>query len=527
MIRTQKRICGLLLLMAAIVFVIFIFPNARATENLAMVQMFQPDEAAPLPYVLKMIAPAETLEKALRAFVFYDYYYYGFPYFSLSALTLLPLQWLGRLGEIPLVILLLRQVVNVLPLLAALLLLVYMQDGFRTYRSPILFGFLLTVPAVVWNNLWWHPDGLVTLLVVLVLFFLQRDRLQFGWNFLLAAVLTGVATATKLVGAYFFLAVGLTLLLGWIKKVPLKRLVLMALAYLLVMGVAFVAANPFLISGWARTAYIYIFNKQRAVLAEGYGVVYETGLKAAWPYVRQYYGGAFLVLTALGTAIFGAWRGSQRLLYGLILAWFLPMSVVVLFITHFKFQYWLPVALPLFSSLVVLLPQKWEWKWWKNWQSYLRMALLTGLLVQAGLFIRSDVQDFNTYLRRADGNERIQFYGEAVDALRTLPQTNLSVYYDYRLYVPGEPGWLLANHYDLLDYNFIQVNNFGALLLLQDRINDYLNPNVSGIAPETFALNQQFYRDADNETLSGYRLAFRSEVGLVYVREDLYLKYIK
>jgi hypothetical protein len=95
MTRTQKRIFGLLLLMAAVVFVIFIFPNARATDNLAMVQMFQPDEAAPLPYVFNMIAPAESLEKALRAFVFYDYYYYGFPYFSLSALTLLPLQWLG------------------------------------------------------------------------------------------------------------------------------------------------------------------------------------------------------------------------------------------------------------------------------------------------------------------------------------------------------------------------------------------------------------------------------------------------
>jgi hypothetical protein len=523
MICTQKRIFGLLLLMAVMVFVIFIFPNARATENLAMVQMFQPDEAAPLPYILKMIAPAESLGKALRAFVFYDYYYYGFPYFSLSALTLLPLQWLGKLGEMPLVILLLRQVVSVLPLLAALLLLVYMQDRFRTYRSPILFGFLLTVPAVVWNNLWWHPDGLVTLLVVLVLFFLQRDRLHFGWNFLLAATLTGVATATKLVGAYFFLAVGLTLLLGLIKKVPLKRLILMALAYLLVMGVAYVAANPFLLSGWARTAYINIFNKQRSLLAEGYGVVYETGLKAAWPYVRQYYGGAFLVLTALGTAIYGAWRGSQRLLYGLILAWFMPMSVTVLLITHFKFQYWLPVALPLFSCLIVFLPEKWEWKWQKNWQSYLRMALLAGLLVQAGLFIRSDVQDFSTYLQRADGNERIQFYGEAVDALSPLPQTNLSVYYDYRLYVPGEPGWLLANNYELLDYQYIQQNQFGVLLLLQQRINDYLQPSVTGIDPQAFILNQQFYRDANNGTVTGYRLAYRDAVGLVYVREDLYI----
>ena len=57
---------------------------------------------------------------------------------------MLPLQWLGRLGDMPLVMLVLRQFISVLPMLAALLLLVYMQDGFRTYRSPVLFAFLLS-----------------------------------------------------------------------------------------------------------------------------------------------------------------------------------------------------------------------------------------------------------------------------------------------------------------------------------------------------------------------------------------------
>jgi len=53
----------------------------RPRRTLAMVQIFQPDEAAPLPYVLKMIAPAPSLNLALRHFIFYDYYYYGFPVF--------------------------------------------------------------------------------------------------------------------------------------------------------------------------------------------------------------------------------------------------------------------------------------------------------------------------------------------------------------------------------------------------------------------------------------------------------------
>ena len=182
MTSTQKHIFALLLFMAVAAFALFTWPNAVASQNLSMVQMFQPDEAAVLPYVQQMITPAPTLNLALRHFVFYEYYYYGFPYFGASAMLLLPLRWLGLLGNISLVMLILRQFISVLPMLAALLLLVYMQDGFRSYRSPVLFAFLLAVPAVVQNNLWWHPDGIAFLLVVLTLFFLKRDNLRFGWS---------------------------------------------------------------------------------------------------------------------------------------------------------------------------------------------------------------------------------------------------------------------------------------------------------------------------------------------------------
>ena len=130
----------------------------------------------------------------------------------------------------------------------------------------------------------------------------------------------------------------------------------MGLAFILVMGAAYLIANPFLLSHWARTAYGYILHKQTGLLAEGYGVVYEKGLAAAWPLIHESYGELIFLVIALGAAVWGAWRGQQRLLHGLILAWFVPITIVVLWVTHFKFQYWMPAALPLFSSLVVLLP---------------------------------------------------------------------------------------------------------------------------------------------------------------------------
>ena len=355
----QKLIFALLMVMTVATFILIGLPNNAASQNLAMVQMFEPDEAVLLPYVFDMLAPAPSLNQSLRNFIFYEYYYYGFPFFGLSALALLPLKWLGMLNNIPLVMLVLRQVISVLPMLAALLLLVYMQDHFRTYRSPLMFAFLISIPAVLQNNFWWHPDGIIILMAVLVIFFLHRDNLRFGRNFVFAAVICGVATATKLIGVYFFLAVSLTLLAGLVyKKSSLKKLTLMALVFLLVMAISFIIANPFLLSHWARSAYLSTFNIQLDVLSSGYGIIYEKGLAAAWPLIHKYYGEAVFIFAALSAALWGLWRGKQRGLYGLILSWFLPVSVVVLWVTHFKFQYWLPVALPLFSCLHIIFPEK-------------------------------------------------------------------------------------------------------------------------------------------------------------------------
>jgi hypothetical protein len=530
---TQKRIFALLVVVSIAYFFIFALTNAVASQNLSMVQMFQPDEAAPMPYIFQMIAPVSTLNLTLRHFVFYDYYYYGFPYFASSALLILPLQWMGRLSETPLVMLLLRQMISVLPMLAALLLLVYMQDDFRSYRSPVIFILLLSVPAVIQNNLWWHPDGLTFFFVVLTLFFLKKDNLHFGWDFLIAAIFSGIATAIKLVGVYFFLAVGLTLLLGLLlKRVSWKRIVGMAVAYLFVMGLSFLAANPFFLSHWARTAYGYIFNKQTWLLAEGYGVVYDKGLAAAWPLINESFGGLAFLCIALGAAIWGAWKGPHRLNHALVLAWLLPLSVVVFFLTHFKFQYWMPVALPLISSVVILLPENWSKLWVTQSPRLsviisisLRIIFLIMVFVQFVLFLRGDVQLFSSDLNRARNNQRIQFYSVVEQKLAPIPPGPLLVYYDYRLYVPETSGWKLSTNYDLLEYGYIKQNNFDVLLLLQQRILDYINPDAVGIDPNLFALNQQFYTDAENGAINGYHLVYRDTLGLIFVRDDLYVQY--
>lgn len=530
----EKRIISIItIVIALLVFFASILPNSRASENIAMVQVFQPDESAPLPYLFNMIAPADSISQSLRNFIFYKYYFYGFPYFGISALLLLPLKWTGNLTNIPLVMLVLRQFVSVLPMLIGLLLLVYMQDQFHTYRSPLLLVFLLSVPAVVANNLWWHPDGIVFLLVVLTLFFLWRDNLRLGRNFLLAAVMCGIATSAKLMGVYFFLAVLLVIVLGLIKKkTTWKKAAGMGLAFIFIVAASFVIANPFLLSHWARTEYFDIFRRQTSLLSEGYGVVYEKGFQTAWPTVHDYFGGSLLLIIVVGAAIRGSIRGDRQFLQRLILAWCLPVTVVVLCVTHFKFQYWIPAGLPLFSTLIVLLPDKWHFKISNLKQKYLPLAVkvISGIALilvtlQLVIFMRNDVQRFNAYVHRAEQNARIGFYDQVRVSLTPLSNIPLHVYYDYRLYMPATPGWTTETSYELLDYSFIQAGNFDVLVLLEQRIKDYLNPNVEGIDPVGFVLNQAFYGDAEKGAIADYHLVYRNDTGLVFVKTELFQKY--
>jgi len=518
----NKFILISLFFISILVLAIFYFPNSVASENISMVQMFEPDEAAPFSYLMRMIAPVDGVEQTLRNFVFYEYYYYGFPHFALSAISILPLRWIGQLENIQLIFLILRLSISIIPMMLGLLLLAYMQDGFRTYRSVVLYCFLLAIPAVVSNNYWWHPDGLCVLFSTLVIYLIWKDSLRFGWNFFLAAVINGILIATKLVGLYFFLAVGLALILGFIdKKIGFRKLIGRAISYIGVMAVSFVAANPFLLSGWARTAYRNIFFKQTELLSEGYGIVYEKGLSAFWSIAKESYGTWFFILTVLGLSIWGVFKGQKKYLFGLILAWFFPLTFSLIFVTHFKFQYWLPVALPLFSCIAIAMPEQSKAKDFHRIPLLLCYGSMIILVIQFSLFLFQDVRSIIERTKRAENNERIMFYSIVVDKLEPIHEQPLLVYYDYRLYLPETPGWEIETTHDLLDYNYINEEHFDVLLLLDQRIRDYTNPNAIGIDTEQFTEYVNFYSDAKNEAIKGFDYLFRNDVGLIFVKSGL------
>ncbi|MDK2981386.1 MAG: hypothetical protein PWQ55_1733 [Chloroflexota bacterium] len=526
-IRMNKRVLYCLLAIALAYFVLLLFPNMVASDDLAMVRVFEPDEAAQLPPVLGMLAPAESPVQAARNFILYGYYFYGFPFFASSAIAIFPLKLLGALNDTAQVMLVLRQIIGVLPMLVALLLLVYLQDHFRTYRSIVMFIFLLAVPAVLTNGFWWHVDSLVFLMTTLVIYFLRKDNLRFGKHFYLAAVMTGMATATKLIGLFFFLTIATLLVVALVKKKATFSQVLKAgLLFVAVMGAAYFISNPFLASYWARQEYIMTFNKQLGVLTQGYGVVYEKGLQQAWPIIRRDYGLWIFILPAIGATLWGAFKSRDKLLHVIILTWFIPLGAYVIWFAHLKYQYWLPIALPLFTSLFMLLPEHWDLKkfFTTRFKGLVSGFIVLLLIAQFGIYMLEDVPAYRQRLTRAQDNPQIAFYDQALDALGPVADQSLNVFFDYRLYVPEREGWTLETTYDLLSYNAVEQADYDVLLLLNQRIADYINPATSGIDSQQYLNSLTFYNDAKKDTLRGYEMVFRNETGSVFVKTERTVK---
>ena len=531
--QTQKKFIWISVLISLLYFVAFIFPNKAASENIKMVAVFEPDESVPLPYLLRMIEPADSPKQALINFAFYDYYFYGFPYFAASALSLLPLVPLGLIENISLVMVMLRQMISVLPILLTALFLVHIQTGFRSYKSVVLLLLLLSIPAVVQNNFWWHPDSMVTFLSVVVIWLLNRDDLKFGPGYYLAAVTCGFTAGTKGIGFYFFLTVFVYLLLGYFsKKVALKKLLFHAVGFLLCMAFGYWLANPILIYRGVRNDYFTVMNEQSDELYFGYWVLYAKGFLASLPLLTEYYGNIlFLALAVLACGI-GIVKDKNRLLNILIITWLIPLSVLVFWITNFKFQYWIPVALPLFSTMVRYLPDKISLPLaWRDLAPYkdihpLPQVLISlAVVVQLASFVKMDIPRYLDFLNRAENEPALRFYDLAVDALKPLPEKGIFVYHDVRMYFPRTERWATEAKFKPLDYEYIRARDFEVVMVMHQRIKDYLNEGVVGVNPEEFALSQAFYRDVRMGKMTGYQLVFQDDFGLVFVRDDVYQEF--
>ena len=213
---------------------------------------FGTDEWAQFGVLMNMARVGPTAYETLKNVLFYGYFPYGYSFFSTSLIAILPVKLANVVFRTDLptyaYMIILRQL-SPLWTLAAITLLVYLWTGFKSAgKSVVVFLFLLGIPAVFQNNMFWHPDSLAILFVVLTIFSLVKDDLNFSAWFYVAAASCGLAAGAKIIGLFFFLSVATYLFMGLAQsRLTLGRALKRGVLFVLVMAVAIVISNPLLL----------------------------------------------------------------------------------------------------------------------------------------------------------------------------------------------------------------------------------------------------------------------------------------
>ncbi len=536
---TQSRVFLLLLLISVGYFVAFLPINAQGAEDQYMISVFEPDEFAQYPHPIRMLnQPGNSVKESIYRFTAYQHYYYGYPFYLFSAVgVLLPLKLLG-LATTQNMLLFYRQIVSLLPMMAALMLMVFVQTRFKSYlRSTLLYLFLLTIPVVVQNNTWWHPDSLVFFFVALTFYLLDADDLSFGKNFYLAAVACGLAIATKLIGLFFVFAIPTYIFIGWrTGKLTLMGTIKPALGFVTLMVMTFLIANPFLVFRGEREAALKIQSAQAEAVSEGFVLSYDKGPATWLPVLNEKYGGSLFLLVMVVSLGFGIANKDRRSINLLILVWSVPFAFYLLFFSALKSEhYFLPVLLPVFSALPFifdgLLSQPLSFTKQNAWRLGVLVLVYVVLLNQVFYNLKFDATFYSAGMRKEADSPSLQFFRQLdADYLSKIPPDSpLVIYRDVRMYVSDRPAWEVRHRWGTTDYAYIEKTNPDVIVLWKQRLYDYTNEGALERALNSDQVSEavRFYRDALDHQISGYQLVYENDFGMAYVRAGLHQEFLK
>jgi hypothetical protein len=363
---TQRKTFWILAAISLVYFCAFIPLNSLGWNDPNRAFMSGVDEGIQYPIAVQTLTAGDTFASTVYHLLINENDVYGHPYVALEALVLLPSRVIfgadfGSHQQINL--LLLRQFINVLPLLLSLFLLVYMVTRFRSaFGSVVLFLLLLSIPGVVKFNIrFLHPDAVILFLVVLTIFFLQRDKLRYGRNFYFAAVACSLAAVIKLWGFFFFTAVFVYLLVGLLRKeIPLKKAVQAGLLFIFVMFVTAVLSNPGLL---VPAVFKELVNGLRGQIQNrtlGYSDLPGSGIYqkdfATWMIVfRAYYLQDFYFYFSAACLVIASLWGRRRLYPLLTLTWCATLLIFMInFLAAKSYWYAIEILVPLYPAPFLL-----------------------------------------------------------------------------------------------------------------------------------------------------------------------------
>ena len=522
---SQKKTSLALLLLGLIYFCTFIFTNRLGAQNLDMLAVFEIDEYAQYPYLSPMLSGGDSIKQVVRNFLVYGHYYYGYPFFFFSGLVLLPLRLiLGQnwSANCQLSMLVLRQMVNVLPNLLSALVLTTFATRLRSFwKSIVIFSLLLITPALVNNGFWWHPDGLGLLFVSSVFLCLLLDKMRFGKFFIFAAVCAGIAAGIKYLGLFFFLTMPVYLITGVRqKKISFKTAALKGALFLVIMLLTVVLSNPLLLLPLERSELVATQLRQFSRTSSGEIIGRQSILESTWlpGWLTEQYGSLPFLLLVSTSLLYGFFKPEHRMKALLIASYILPLSIVILSGALQRQHYWLPVFLPMTTSLAFFLPDSLT-STNKKAGNLALLLLLSLLTVQGAIFIHTNFNRFDQMLKREQQSDSLAFYRDVKDVV-IEDKRAISVYRDWKVYFPSDQQTTVFMDWELASYTLISERHPDFILLEQANVLLYGSDEflASSADPQRLAPMHLFYADALKGEVNGYQLVFTDNFGLVFQR---------
>jgi hypothetical protein len=363
---TQQKVFLIMAAIGLVYFCAFIPLNAKGWNGPAQAFMSGVDEGIQYPIAVQTLTTGNTFASTVYHVMVNESDVYGHPYVALEALILLPSRLIfgPSFGErIQLNLFLLRQFINVLPIVLALFLLVFMITRFRSaWKSISLYLLLLTIPGLVKFNIrFLHPDAVILLLIVLTLFFLQRDQFSYRKNFYLAAVTCSLAAVIKLWGLFFFLAVAVYLIWGITRNLlPIKKALLLGAGFILVMIATIVISDPSLLVPSVAKELIaglkgQIANRSMGYAEAGSSDVYAKDFPTWMRFFADYYLQEYFFFFSFACLILGALWGKEKLMAAMILAWCMTVAIfMVNFLAAKSYWYMMELLVPLYPAAFLL-----------------------------------------------------------------------------------------------------------------------------------------------------------------------------
>ena len=527
--KTEQNVLWTLVLIGIIYFCMMIPVNLTGAETPEMLEVFEVDEYAQFPHLMRMLTPGDGLYQTIRNFFIYLHYYYGFPFYFWSALSVIPLKLFRSVwpGNTRVIVCVLRQMISVFPMILSAGLLTWVAVKFKKFWiSVVLYLLLLTMPAVIQNDFWWHPDSLTLLFLCLTFFFLDRDRLRCGRYFLFAAFACGAAIGTKYLGLYFVLAVPAYLLCCRIwGGISTKQIFTKAVLFLLVMAAAILFSNPLLLLPQERAEIIGIMRQQLELSGTGIFLQYENaflenGHLPEW-LTENYLRLPWLILSsaALIAGIFSG-KPQTRTAAIVLLCYLTAACTINLNAAASRLHYYLPVMVPFAASLPFLTEA-----FPIRHQKYAEIGLCLLIAVQVGLNVPGNLNLMRTQLHREENSASISLF-QTLDAdylpLKEVPPERMTrVYRDWKVYFPEQEGYAVKTDWELASFPLIEDWYPDLILLEKENVRAYGTDTVLEQAVNTDKMKQtvDFYSAAAEKAIPGYVFLLENDFGMVFRKE--------